>query len=339
MARAVRDAGLNPLPILPGKKAPGVKWSHWQKRRMSPGIVETFAAKFPGHNIGAPTGEGTGILVVDVDTRDQLIWRYCIATFGDTPAKVRTASGKLHLYYRCPPNAGNTVKLGGRDVDIRANGGFIVLPPSIRPDLDGAEYEWLEGGLEALRDLPLPKPGSIPEAPSAPSRERQEAPAVSQEGDSTGTRNTDLFAHLRGVAMACASEANLVERATAWNGELADPLPAAELVKTANRVWRYRQEGKLLVPGGASNVIMPASVVETLAVANPDAFGLYGHLLRAHAGLRDTFALSIRAMAPVIRWTERRLRAARDALLEAGLIEETHHGGKKIGDASQFRFG
>jgi hypothetical protein len=42
-------------------------------------------------------------------------------------------------------------------------------------------------------------------------------------------------------------------------------------------------------------------------------------------------------MAPVICWTERRLRAARQALLDAGLIVEEHHGGKRIGDASQFR--
>ena len=43
--------------------------------------------------------------------------------------------------------------------------------------------------------------------------------------------------------------------------------------------------------------------------------------------------------AKAVGWTARRLRKARKALLDAGLIEETHHGGKKLGDASLFRFG
>jgi hypothetical protein len=84
---------------------------------------------------------------------------------------------------------------------------------------------------------------------------------------------------------------------------------------------------------------MPGAVVDRLALADPDAFGLYGHLRRLHAGLRDSFALSIPAMAKAIGWTARRLRKARKALLDAGLIEEAHHGGKKIGDVSLFRFG
>ena len=62
------------------------------------------------------------------------------------------------------------------------------------------------------------------------------------------------------------------------------------------------------------------------------------HLRRQHAGLRDTFAISIRAMAPSIGWTERRLREARKVLVDAGLIVEAHHGGKRIGDASRFQF-
>jgi hypothetical protein len=339
MARAVLDAGLNPLPILPGEKAPAVKWKPWQERRMPSSTVDAFCSRYPDHNIGTPTGTTTGLLTVDVDTTNETIWRYCVARFGDTPARVRTASGKLHLHYRCPEGARNTQRLDDMPIDIRANGGFIILPPSIRPDLHGAAYEWLEGGLDVLGNLPLPKPGSIPEAPSRPLRERQNAPEAPLEGNSaTGTRNRDLFAYLRGVASACGSEADLVERAQAWNSNLAEPLPDAEVRQTAGSVWEYRQQGRLLVAGCASAVLVPAAVVEQLAMSEPHAFALYGHLRRLHSGQRDAFALSIRAMAPAIRWTERRLRDARETLLRAGLLVEAHRGGKGDRDASRFSF-
>jgi hypothetical protein len=302
--------------------------------------VDAFCSRYPGHNIGTLTGTTTGLLTVDVDSTSETIWRYCVVRFGDTPAKVRTASGKLHLHYRCPEGARNAQRLGDMPIDIRANGGFIVLPPSIRPELGGAAYEWLEGGLDVLGNLPLPKPGSLPEAPSRPFRERLNAPETPLEGDSaTGTRNTELFAYLRSKAMSCATEGGLVELAVEWNDNLVVPLSDAELARTANSVWRYREEGKLLAPGCVAMVLMPASVVDQLATDVPDAFGLYGHLRRQHAGLRDTFAISIRAMAPAIGWTERRLRGTRQTLLDVGLLVEAHRGGKGDRDPSLFSFG
>jgi hypothetical protein len=57
---------------------------------------------------------------------------------------VRTAHGGLHLYYRHPQDGKtypNTVKLGGiAGIDVRGDGGYVVLPPSKL--YNSLSYQW-----------------------------------------------------------------------------------------------------------------------------------------------------------------------------------------------------
>jgi hypothetical protein len=96
----------------------------------------------PFANIGLATGAGSGVLVLDLDPRHAekqqanllrvLEERYG-AQFRNTRT-VRSAHGGLHLYYRHPKDGKtypNTVKLGGiAGIDVRGDGGYVVLPPS-----------------------------------------------------------------------------------------------------------------------------------------------------------------------------------------------------------------
>ena len=76
-------------------------------------------------------------------------------------------------------------------------------------------------------------------------------------------------------------------------------------------------------------------------VKNPDAAVLLLLLRSEHYGLRDEFAIAPAAMAKgcvIPGWNERRIRTARDYLLEAGRLVLTHAGGAGRGDPSRFGF-
>lgn len=116
------------------------------------------------YNIGAATGDINGILVIDVDEKegkhgfDSL--RDLEKDLGKLPPtwEVISGSGGRHLYFKYPQ--GENIK-SGEDVlaewiDVKAQGGYIVLPPSMHPDTHKT-YEWEASGdpLETpLADLP-----------------------------------------------------------------------------------------------------------------------------------------------------------------------------------------
>lgn len=93
-------------------------------------------------NIGVVTGKPSGIVVIDDDSTVGSV------TAGlNLPRTVtaRTGSGKRHYYFKNPDEPlGNSASRLGPKIDIRADGGQIVLPGSIHPDT-GKPYLWVEG--------------------------------------------------------------------------------------------------------------------------------------------------------------------------------------------------
>jgi hypothetical protein len=107
--------------------------------------VDAWWAKHPTANIGFVPGRA-GIVVLDVDVKHdsgglETARKYRLL---DIPTlRARTPSGGLHLYFRRPPGEkpiGNVGVFGPNSgVDVRCDGGYVVLPPSVLPS---GEYEW-----------------------------------------------------------------------------------------------------------------------------------------------------------------------------------------------------
>lgn len=106
-------------------------------------VLQEWNRKFPDCNIGIATGHINNIFVVDVDgeqgleslNRLELIYGKL-----DAPT-VKTGKGK-HLYFQMPENIEikcSTSKIADH-IDIRANGGYVVAPPSIHET--GHQYTW-----------------------------------------------------------------------------------------------------------------------------------------------------------------------------------------------------
>lgn len=153
-------------------------------------VLQEWNKKFPDCNIGIPTGQINNIFVVDVDGEQGIeSLNHLELIYGklDAPT-VKTGKGK-HLYFKMPENVElkcSTSKIADH-IDIRANGGYVVAPPSIHEN--GHQYTWEnfipnQGFPEAPSWLislitnaekqPLPVSGVLEEIASAPEGERND---------------------------------------------------------------------------------------------------------------------------------------------------------------------
>lgn len=117
-----------------------------------PEIVRRFWACWPDANIGIATGLESGLLVVDLDgvgVVDEV-------RLPDSPCSV-TGRGGRHVLYRRPPGGRylTATRVLGPElaVDSRADGGYIVAPPSVH--VSGRAYTWdLDPAETPLSDAP-----------------------------------------------------------------------------------------------------------------------------------------------------------------------------------------
>ena len=99
----------------------------------------------PEANIAIATGAMSGVLVVDVDDAEgALLLIDLMKQFGALPMTLQAKTGKgVHFYFALPDSCGRVPSSKGDGLDIRADGGYVLAPPSIHPS--GARYEWVEG--------------------------------------------------------------------------------------------------------------------------------------------------------------------------------------------------
>ncbi len=133
----------------------------------------------PQANIGAATGSRSGFWVLDVDLPDGPESLAALeAEHGSLPATIEasTPRGDRHLYWRWPgdgPEIRNSAGRIGTGLDVRGEGGQVVLPPSVLAD--GRRYRWVKNGASAFVDAPdwlvkvvLPPPAPPRAEPKSP---------------------------------------------------------------------------------------------------------------------------------------------------------------------------
>jgi len=125
-----------------------------------PDEIRAWWKRWPEANIGLLTGLGSGVIVLDVDPRNdgEASLAGLVASHGELPRtpQVRTGGGGLHVYFAAPEGEVNSwhPRVG---LDLQGDGGrCIVLPPSSHRS--GAEYQWVEGfDLDSVPLAPLPQ--------------------------------------------------------------------------------------------------------------------------------------------------------------------------------------
>lgn len=140
--------------VLPAKnKRPLVSWKEYQRERPSLDQVKEWFSEAPEDaQIALVTGKVSGVTVIDIDTHiEGCAYKRkdtCDCAPTDTSALAHeigfsvtsiTGSGGRHVFCQYE-SVGNSVGLAHPQLDIRSDGGIIILPPSLHSS--GNYYEW-----------------------------------------------------------------------------------------------------------------------------------------------------------------------------------------------------
>lgn len=146
-------------------KRPAVKWKAMQDDPWSVGQARDWWSANPSDNVGIITGASSGVIVVDCDDDDAVAW--ADTHLPDTDWRVTTGRG-VQMGYRTPADGkrvGNRAKIGGMELDLRGDGGYVSMPPSLHRS--GVVYSWQRGPQHhAVVWLPRFDPAWLPSEPT-----------------------------------------------------------------------------------------------------------------------------------------------------------------------------
>jgi hypothetical protein len=185
----------------------------------------------PEANIGCRTG--AGLLVVDVDSEDgETALARLEGLHGALPSTIEAITGKgRHIYLRYPAERDirNSAGKLAAGVDIRAAGGFVVMPPSLHES--GRRYSWSVDSSNAFATAPdwLLDMVTAPRAPISSAVEPAPWADFIRDGADKGTRN-DRMTRFVGFLLTRFDPLTTEQMALAFNdARCRPPLSAAEV--------------------------------------------------------------------------------------------------------------
>ncbi len=150
-ALELRRQGYSVIPCKSGSKESLVPWKQYQKKPPTEKKIKEWGVKYPDANVGIVTGKVSRIIVLDLDGPEA---EREVEKRGGVPktpcSKTRKGYHYVFRYPDFPVRSGSDKKLS---IDIRADGGYIVAPPSIYPS--GHEYAWIVSPFD-LEPAPMP---------------------------------------------------------------------------------------------------------------------------------------------------------------------------------------
>jgi hypothetical protein len=200
------------------------------------GHLAAWAKRFPGCNWGVATGPESGIFVLDVDGEQGLAAVMEFQRSGRALPRTLTAqTGKGSHAYFCWPaglDLRNSASKLAPSLDVRAAGGYVVVPPSVHPS--GTPYEFVD---EKVPVSPAPEwlleqllgrthaEATIPTITGSIGKGQRNAKLATFAG---AMRRAGMNAHEIDAAL---QEVNI--------GRCVPPLPRAEVSQIANSIGRY----------------------------------------------------------------------------------------------------
>lgn len=228
------EMGYAVFPCVPGQKRPATP-NGFKDALTDTARIENYWARCPQANVAISTA---GVLVVDVDPGG--IWppREHAMDLAGVP-QTQTPRGGMHYWFRGDPAFRCTASKIAPHVDTRADGGYVLAPPSI---VGGKRYTPIFD-LVPIKELPPAPPWLVASLAVKTTPTLPAAPVVATEpGAKTleGGRNamlTSVAGRLRRMGL---SEAEMLASLRVANQERCQPpLEAEELTTIARSVARY----------------------------------------------------------------------------------------------------
>lgn len=144
--------GFKVVALQPGSKVPFGGSNGVDDATDDSAILDEIVRQHPDANIGVGCGPDSGITVVDVDRHaggfESL--KALIAKHGDIPQcpMAQTPQGGFHLYFANDDRVTNSVGTLAKGLDVRAKGGYVVLPPS---RWDGTKMKRVDGKKQLVK--------------------------------------------------------------------------------------------------------------------------------------------------------------------------------------------
>lgn len=235
-----------------------------------PATIKSWWTRWPAANIGIPTGEASGLAVVDIDPRHggDVSLEALTEKHGALPDTIESLTGN-HGFHKCFQwvtgfrNSAGQIAPG---IDTRGEGGYIVAPPSVHPN--GNEYQWEASSgpdVATLAPLPpflmlgtmatLPKPDGAGNLNFDASNIQMKA---SGEPVKEGGRNNALASLAGQWVTAGDSVAEVIKKAKEWNATNKPPMPAGEVDRTVGSIIKTHLNNN----PAASVSVVPAEPVE-----------------------------------------------------------------------------
>jgi len=291
--------GFPVFPVERHSKKPLVRWQPYQQRLQTEQEVKNWWERWPEANIGMATGSLSRLVVLDCDSPDAL--EIFITSFPEArdTAQAQTGRGR-HFYFAWEPGIRTASAILGPGIDLRGEGGFIILPPSVHSN--GKIYEWLNDS----DPLPLPPPlkqtltGYFKHEPGFKSGE------TPSDRIRVGQRNTVLTSLAGSMRQRGMTEQAIEAALHAENRLSCDPpLPEIEVKTIARSVAHYQPSfpspiGPNVMDGTgivwAKDVPPPSEGDKIESLWGPFLYPQSLHLLSGDAGLAKTtlgYSLSV----------------------------------------------
>jgi Bifunctional DNA primase/polymerase, N-terminal len=161
------------LPVFPCRNRPGTPGDkvpltprEFKDASGNPETIQTLFAQHRGCLIGVPTGEASGIGVLDVDPRNGGL-EWLAANKNRLPATRihQTRSGGAHLLFRHHTGLRNSAGKIAPGIDTRGDGGYVIWWPAHGLSFEdfprSGVPEWPQWLLEAMATEPAPRRADI----------------------------------------------------------------------------------------------------------------------------------------------------------------------------------
>jgi len=157
-------------------------------------VIRHWWHEWPNANVGIATGATSGFFVLDVDGEEgEKSLRELEKQHGALPETVEsiTGGGGRHLFFRWPGRAIKNKVALAPGLDIRADGGYIVAPPSYH--VSGRQYVWKYLDEVPLAEAPMWLIDILSDNTTYSITAKPKATDLVLEGVPKGARDTTLF--------------------------------------------------------------------------------------------------------------------------------------------------
>lgn len=212
---------------------------HWPRAATTDATwVSREWGKCPDAGIGVVTGTASSLLVVDVDaaTGGPQSLASLESQYGSLPETLTqtTGGGGKHHLFRMPGSpVRNSVGKLGPGLDVRADGGYIVVPPSTHAS--GRLYSWDD---EPRNESVVTAPSWLVDLVQEPEPRKRLTVEIVREGE----RNSFLASEAGRLRRDGTSKSELLRALSELNIRCCTPeLPLGEVREIAESVSRYRR--------------------------------------------------------------------------------------------------